>query len=370
MNAKAPSVPAAERFAVAALRPWRQRADPLADAAVAGRRRHAPRELLAEVEAAAHAHDPAAQEYLDATRRLPAWLDLGQLERGRRVTLAFGAAHVLTLALVGLAGGYRFESPTEILVRTGRLRVDVRARFFETGQMTHNVTARGAVLPGGVGHRTILEVRLLHAMVRRMVYRQGWDDARDGVPVNQLDMALTAREFGRTPLVALERLGARLDPSDREAFQHFWRYVAWLNGVDDTLLGRSCADDDMFYARYTEGWGQTMHPAGREMANALFDAMTHQPPFFLGRPVIDALARRAMGEAMADRFGIPDDRRWARAVDGIVAVSGALAAVHRRTSLLDPVAESLNFALMRHTLLRSLPVDRSRWAFEHVATYR
>lgn len=76
-----------------------------------------------------------------------------------------------------------------VLIATGRLHQDVTRRIYETAQMSHNMSVKNGMRPGGSGHRIILEVRLLHAMVRKYLRHHGWDTAKYDEPVNQEDMA-------------------------------------------------------------------------------------------------------------------------------------------------------------------------------------
>lgn len=158
--------------------------------AAAQLKRAKPAAMLRQVEDLALAGNADCKQFLAVTRSVPAWVDWEQVEQGRRVTLAFSAVRSLAL-LAALIEGYSLNRAAHVLVATGRLNQDVAHRLQETAQMSHNMNAPGGMRPGAVGHRHVLEVRLLHAMVRRYLRDRHWDSALYQQPINQEDMAFT-----------------------------------------------------------------------------------------------------------------------------------------------------------------------------------
>ena len=85
-----------------------------------------------------------------------------------------------------------------------------------------------ALLPGGVGWRTALHVRVLHAKVRyAILHRKGkkkWNVKELGVPINQEDMAATLLAFSINVLSGIDLIAGR-SVSDQEQIDYLalWR---------------------------------------------------------------------------------------------------------------------------------------------------
>ena len=96
--------------------------------------------------------------------------------------------------------------------------------------MTVACTALGldALLPGGIGWKTALHVRILHAKVRfAILNRKGkkkWNVRKLGVPINQEDMAATALAFSINVLAGIDLIAGN-PVSDQEQLDYLalWR---------------------------------------------------------------------------------------------------------------------------------------------------
>jgi len=116
-------------------------------------------------------------------------------------------------------------------------------RLFETGRLLIDCCAeQGALRPGREGWRSAVRVRALHARVRRRLLLRGasggeaWDCARDGVPINQEDQAVTLLAFSYNVLAGLELIRGGPVPGEEErAYLHLWRWVGRLLGLRDEL---------------------------------------------------------------------------------------------------------------------------------------
>src|SRR5260370_27751347 len=92
-------------------------------------------------------------------------------------------------------------------------------------------TLPGALTRGGPGYIATIQVRLLHARVRRTNLRRGWDVETWGVPINQVDLARTWLDFNYVPFRALTHLGFDFTAEELPQLYPFWRYLAYLFGV-------------------------------------------------------------------------------------------------------------------------------------------
>ncbi len=172
--------------------------------------------------------------------RQPDWVDMAQVAAGAKITDRGGMDYFCVNRDLSLMGGYQASAFNKTLLLTGALQKGPVRRVAETAQWFLDCTAAGGMERFGIGFKSTLRVRLIHALVRRHVQRlPQWRMAEWGLPVNQIDMAATALAF---PMIML--LGGRafgILPTRREslAAMHHGRYVAWLMGVEERWLPRT-----------------------------------------------------------------------------------------------------------------------------------
>lgn len=349
------------------LLPWQERVDELADAATEGLRPGSPQQLYDMVQERAAEGHVGARAFFSATRELPAWCDRASLERGRMLVVEVGIELALMLTMGGLVVGYASPSLSMPLVQTGRLRTDAARRLYETGQMVHNARAPGGLAPDGLGRRTILQVRLLHAVVRRMLEGRGYRGPDGGRAIHQLDMAHTALAFGYKGAVKLERLGILLTPQERADIHHFFRVVNALHGVDTALLPETPAESAQLCALLDQWRFDLDFPEGAELAHAALRSMANEPPFYLPEAALRTLAHRSMSREQAERWGIESDPLWARAFAGLARSNRLLTAMWRHVPGVGRLRARVSVALYGRTLVSRLGKDPSDRAFGAVA---
>ena len=76
-----------------------------------------------------------------------------------------------------------------------------------------------------------------------------WQVARDGMPINQEDLAFTLLTFGHVIPQAMRALGIKLSNDEDQAFLHCWNVSGFLLGVDETLMAHTLADAEELFAR-------------------------------------------------------------------------------------------------------------------------
>ena len=183
---------------------------------------------------------PALRALFAEVENPPSWVDPDLLHRGARVLRAGGADGTYVARDVALHGGYLFAGFNQTLLRTGALEKGSNQRFAETTRWAMDVISPGGLAPGGLGHRSTLQVRLIHSFIRRHVSAMpDWDVAAWGLPVNQTDMAATIHGTFIVPVAAASALGMFNSPRNLEAVAHVTRYVGWLIGVQDEFLPTS-----------------------------------------------------------------------------------------------------------------------------------
>jgi len=183
------------------------------------------------------------RDFFSTVETMPPWVDAELLRRGQRAMRRGGADGMYIARDVSLLGGYQFSGFNKTLLRTGALEKGSNKRFAETMQWAMDVIAEDGLGPLGVGYRSTIRVRLIHAFVRRHVGAMpDWRPDEWGVPVNQTDMAATLIGALIAPPAASLGMGILTAPEDLDAVAHLTRYVGWLIGVEDEWLPHSFRD--------------------------------------------------------------------------------------------------------------------------------
>lgn len=361
-----------DRYSHTRLERWRSVQDDLADRCLIGLPLQRPSGLLEEVERRATEdygeQGDACRAFLAHCHQVPGWVDFDDMELGRRMYRRYGALQGLVLMCSSLVEGYAHNRPAQVLVATGRLQKDVSRRIYETGQMLHNIAAPKGLRPGGLGHRTLMEVRLLHAAVRRHLADKGhWDVDRYQLPINQEDMAGTVLEFDYMVVRGLRRLGLVISRAEHEAMHYFWRYAGYLLGVDEALLTTTLEEQEVLALQLTSHLYEP-GPDSEALAKALLRNMAGKPPFHLSYDLLLAVSRFLIGEGMADDLNIHSRMSSATAVR---LVRSAIVAASLGQRLLPDRAkrrlENINHGLGRRTLRAGLGNNPARWGFKTIA---
>jgi hypothetical protein len=183
------------------------------------------------------------REFFTAVETVPDWVDWKLIRLGQRAMRRGGADGMYVARDVSLLGGYQFSGFNKTLIRTGALEKGSNKRFAETMQWAMDVIAENGMAPQGVGYRSTIRVRLIHAFVRRHVSAMpDWRGDEWGVPINQTDMAATLVGALIAPPTGGLGMGLVLSPREYEGIAHLTRYVGWLIGVHDEWLPRDFRD--------------------------------------------------------------------------------------------------------------------------------
>lgn len=183
------------------------------------------------------------REFFIRVESAPDWVDWDKVRKGQRALRIGGADGMYVARDVSLLGGYQFSGFNKTLLRTGALEKGSNQRFTETLQWALDVIADGDLVPFGIGYRSTLRVRLIHALVRRHVAAMAdWRGDEWGLPVNQTDMAATLVGALIAPPPGGMGMGMLPGPGDLDAIAHLTRYVGWLIGVRDEWLPHNFRD--------------------------------------------------------------------------------------------------------------------------------
>ncbi|MFO0561093.1 MAG: oxygenase MpaB family protein [Polyangiales bacterium] len=296
--------------------------DPLADRAVESLSSlsHGARNALVEgvlktgAERATDAPE-ALRAFVAACERVPFWVDFERAARGGAAFLRSGLLGGLVLGTYSLTISYCSPAGNKPLVLSGRLEQDTPRRLAETSRYVQLVSQADSMRPGRDGWSATVKVRLMHAMVRRMASASPrWNTAAWGTPINQPDMAGTGLLFSWIVLDGLDKLGFSIEGQEREDLLHLWRYVSWLQGVDEDLLWSNEREARDFW----ELLGLTQGPPdedSRALVHALLasgrvaarsDEERRRAERML--PVSHALSRYFLGDELADAVQLPRTR--------------------------------------------------------------
>ncbi|MEV5651047.1 oxygenase MpaB family protein [Nocardia sp. NPDC052254] len=167
----------------------------------------------------------------------PAWVDYAKIACAEQAFQRGGIDGIYIARDVSFLGGYLASGFNQTLIRTGALEKGPAKRFAETLQWALDVTSDGGMLPRGIGCRSTIQVRFIHALVRRHVAAApDWRAEEWGLPINQTDMAATLVGALIAPFVGAMSMGVVVSRRELDAAAHLTRYVGWLIGVDEPLL--------------------------------------------------------------------------------------------------------------------------------------
>lgn len=170
---------------------------------------------------------------------LPDWADAALLRQGARACQVSGMAGLYALR-EALMAGYQASAINKTLILTGALARGAPRRIAETTKWWVDVTAEGGMDRYSEGFKSTLQVRLIHALVRRQLSgKPEWKHEEWGLPVNQSDMLATNLGFSVLFLIGQRILGVPLRQDEAEAVMHLWRVIGWLMGVEPHWLPKT-----------------------------------------------------------------------------------------------------------------------------------
>lgn len=294
------------------------RVDPAADAVVEGMETMPAGEgwaLFRRAVQAGIASTSGAPEAMRAffadVERVPVWVDWETLERGGAVLMRAGPLGGMVLGLKSLVLGYASPAGNKPLILSGRLEEQAARRLSETARFVQATIAPGGMRPHGLGWQLTLNVRLIHAQVRRMILRSGrWDEGAWGAPINQHDELGTSLLFSVIVLEGLRQLGMRVTAADSEAYVQLWRWSGWLMGIDLELLPATEAEGrrlgEMISATQGEPDEDSRRLTRALLGSAVRDAKTAHERTNARRVTTfsAAMCRSLLGDAMADRLDV------------------------------------------------------------------
>jgi len=357
--------------------PYLEQVDATADAAVTALAGRPAAEREAAIEAALTDGASAVPE-LDAlvatARQVPSWVDEARLLRAREVFLRAGLLGGIALGLCSLVHGYAAPAGNKPLAFSGRLTERADRRLAETGKFVTAVTEAEGLKPGALGWRSVLRVRLMHAQVRRLLLDSGrWSFDEWSHPINQHDMLATILLFSCVFIDGIRKLGVHVTAAEADDYQHLFRYVGELIGVEPALLPTTHAEAMRLaeLIRLTQG---VPDEDSRELVRALLEgplrvAKTKDERKRAERQVAVArgIARGLIGDELADALRLPRDRNR-YLVPGIRIALRGLETLRRNLPRVDDFVQLLGSRYWDATVRRGLRGVPARYELpQHLA---
>jgi hypothetical protein len=287
--------------------------DPLADAvaaAFAQRSAGSGRRMLdTAIEKGVEAVDDPPPALVDLFKQLdsvPLWVDWDRIDRGGAVFLRSGVLGIAVLNLFSLPIMYSSAGGNKPLVFTGHLLERAPRRLAETARFVLASSRPGGLRRNGEGFKISVRVRLMHAQVRRLLWRSERWKPEWGEPVNQLYMAGTNVALSAGLIEGMRRLGFRISRAEEEALLHMWRYSGYLSGVDPELAISTPAEGRVIGELIRDAEGPP-DADSRALLEALMSAAYH--PLLEGKQwpakMSYGLSRKLIGNELADALGYP-----------------------------------------------------------------
>jgi len=285
------------------LQQMRQTADPLADDTISALfAQHGItavnslwNDLVANDELPPASSPPVIQAYFARSAEFPPWADFKLIAQGETFFEQRGVLCLGTLLGGSLPECYVLTDEADVLGTTRQLINKAHRRVFETTQLVVAVMKVGGLGRAGDGVRAAQKVRLMHAAIRHLILHTSgkqtlagpqktlpeavrqmpeWDTARQGLPINQEQMAYTLLTFSYVMLRAFKDLNIPVSADERAAYLHCWNVVGYIMGVKESLLARTFEDAGGLFSLVKERrMGESV--AGKAMAQALLQC-THE----------------------------------------------------------------------------------------------
>lgn len=258
---------------------------------------------------------PDIKAFFEETGQLPEWADPDLIKMGQLIYLRHGLPIAMLLFYKSLPECYTGAKGAEVLIHSNRLNQrfgsqDAMARrLAETGLFIYNTMMPKGLDAEGQGIRAAQKVRLIHAVIRYFIKKHGWDVEKNGMPINQEDMAGTLMSFSALVLEGLDILGIDFNETEREAYIHCWRVIGHIMGVQEDLIPVN-AEDSLALGHAIIDHQKAKSEAGQKLAQALLAFCNNKAPFFIHKDFHINMLNILMGRELAELLSLPEVNKW------------------------------------------------------------
>lgn len=174
--------------------------------------------------------------------RVPDWVDWDLIDAGGAYysNLPFWAIGIgAFLPTLYTTHGYATSIPVGA---TGRFIRQKENRMVEGIHFITSVCEPNGLGRYSYGFQCAVHVRLMHALVRRQIYKKNgdyFDYAKDGDPMSQPDTLVGIPVFGISNLLFLRAFGVEVTEHQMQSVDMLWRYVVYLMGGHENAIPQS-----------------------------------------------------------------------------------------------------------------------------------
>ncbi len=240
--------------------------------------------------------------------RVPDWVDMDQVRKGAGYfsNLPFwGIAIGAFLPTLYTTHGYATSIPVGA---TGRFVRQKENRMVEGLHFVTSITEPGGLDRFGYGFECAVHVRLMHAFVRKQMYRKNgeyFDYNQDGDPMSQPDTLVGIPVFGILSLLVSRAYGVNVTEDQFQCIDMLWRYVVYLMGGHEDAIPRSIEESLYLLDYYIATQGKPSVFTD-ELNKAFFigvnESVKERAPVWQ-RPLIDFVFRDFVGSFIWDMVG-------------------------------------------------------------------
>ncbi len=279
----------------------------------------------------------------------PEWVNWDRVERGANAMRRY-APFTWLFARLAFAQTYVNANAGMPLYMTGSLgEATVAKRLKETSRWRLGIQQPGALRRSGDGFKTVVKVRVLHALVRYHLFKFGkWDAARFGMPIPQLDMAGANIGMFMTHSYMLAGLGMVMTPREFGDVMHLWRYHGHLIGVVDDLNPKSFADLGRIGTLMTLTTRTAFDKRARALTRSTMNARLREGEGWLGNAmdyvdvrVSHGLYQLSNGRKLYELMELGDERKWLWFLPAVLPAGLAADTLRRLTPGGTKIAERL-----------------------------
>lgn len=270
--------------------------DPLADAAIEAVSGYGQKEvsrfirvgMRQDYDQLSEAPQPF-QEFFLSQKTPPDWVNETDFSPGVRMFHRNSR-----LVLGAMVGGTLVEGFTTNIAKsffiTGRLRDQGVRRLRQNNRHMVEIFIPGGLDREGDGWKLSVRIRLIHAMVRRLLNEsEAWDTEAWGTPICAAHVGYAITAFSARLLHHLKSLGAEFNDEERSSFMQVWRYSGHLMGIPESILFKD-EEDALELFRI----GEICEPPPGMESIALAHSLVNSAPLIAG--ITDNKARASLSK--------------------------------------------------------------------------
>jgi hypothetical protein len=182
---------------------------------------------------------PRLQSFYSGIRSGADEFDIEKIKAGQFFYRQYAMEIMMLLGAMSLPYCYAAAPGNKAIFLTGKMRSRTGKRLFDTAEYIISMMEPGCLEKNGKGYFLINKTRLIHALVRFMLLREGTWNNSWGIPINQEDMAGTNLAFSYIILKGLDRQGFRISAEEKLNFLYTWQFIGFLMHIDEDLLAKT-----------------------------------------------------------------------------------------------------------------------------------